>query len=1064
MGDAIISVVVERVATILNQIRCEVNLIRGVEKELSDLSDKLKTITDVLDDAAKRGVNDHSIKSWLKKLENTAYEMDDILDEWNYSLLKYKMGASDEPEPQPEQKTGCSFIPSPSLYFKKLSDRHSTANKIDNVKAKLAQILKEMDNFKFVMMHNGGLANSEPATNPESKPWREQSTHVIDLTKVYGLDIHSKENDIVSKLMRTDGDTQILSIVGTGGIGKTTLAKVVYNDTRVQGCHALRIWISVSNHFDMAGIAKGILDSVGTPIPPNTNQLALILQKLQESVSGQKFLLVLDDVWTEDESKWNDLKISLQCATGSTILVTTRNEMVAKMMGTLNENMYRPNILSKNECWSLLCDTSLPKKSEEERKEFVETGEKIAIKCKGLPLAAVVLGRLLQFKDLEGWEHVEKSEIWQLENAQVDIFSHLVLSYNDLSPTLKRCFSYCAVYPKGHRIHVESLIEEWMALGYLGPVSANSGVELKGREYLNSLAMRSLFQDIEESKSGEQIEWCKMHDIIHDFALFIRKNDDGASTSSCQVCDSLLVSHVHEYRCLSWDHKLPVNESERSFHFCDCLKSLRVLRFKRGPLPVGMKMLIHLRCLDFSDIALSKDDLKIICRLYFLQTLLLSLCSITEVPHEIGNLVHLRRLALSYNYKLKELPESIRNLVELRSLSIAYCLLKKIPGGIGNLVQLRQLDLSYNIELQELPMSIYNLVELRSLSLSHCFLTYIPGQIGNLVQLRQLDLSWNKELKYLPESIGYLVQLQMLNIERTDIYCLPQAICRLRYLRTLELCVIKVGRQVGRQYNELLFLHYLYGLPIESLELEIHLSSKREMEELVMDARHAELLKYLQELKRLSISFKGRMNENDRIESSSMWMELLKALKPHRELKALKIDGYRGARLLSWMSSPFNLIEEIDLTYLSEVSSLPAMGKLPCLEILSIECAEQLKLVEREFLGIGSSSASRIVAAFPKLRKLKFSKCNRLEHWEDITVEEEESAAISLMPCLTELAITHCESLKKLPHHLLRKTSLSLRLLIIYGSPELVKTYGEDKEGSTWRSISQHNPQLVLRK
>ncbi|XP_057791379.1 putative disease resistance protein RGA4 [Salvia miltiorrhiza] len=92
MADAVISIVAERVAAIIeDQIRYQVNLVRGVEKEVLYLSDKLNTIRNVLDDAEKRGVSEQSVRNWLKKLEVTAYEMDDILDEWNYTLLKHKM-------------------------------------------------------------------------------------------------------------------------------------------------------------------------------------------------------------------------------------------------------------------------------------------------------------------------------------------------------------------------------------------------------------------------------------------------------------------------------------------------------------------------------------------------------------------------------------------------------------------------------------------------------------------------------------------------------------------------------------------------------------------------------------------------------------------------------------------------------------------------------------------------------------------------------------------------------------------------------------------------------------
>ncbi|KAL1538198.1 disease resistance protein RGA2-like [Salvia divinorum] len=144
MTDAVVSQVVAMVAEILkDKIRYEVDLVRGVDEELLDLSDKLKTIKNVLDDAENRGVKESGVKGWLKKLENTAYEMDDILDEWNYELLKRETEAS----AKSKQKIGCSFIPSPCLCFKKVSIgvRRDTGKKIENVKAKLDQIFQEKD-------------------------------------------------------------------------------------------------------------------------------------------------------------------------------------------------------------------------------------------------------------------------------------------------------------------------------------------------------------------------------------------------------------------------------------------------------------------------------------------------------------------------------------------------------------------------------------------------------------------------------------------------------------------------------------------------------------------------------------------------------------------------------------------------------------------------------------------------------------------------------------------------------------------------------------------------------
>ncbi|KAL8497169.1 hypothetical protein ACS0TY_020743 [Phlomoides rotata] len=283
--------------------------------------------------------------------------------------------------------------------------------------------------------------------------------------------------------------------------------------------------------------------------------------------------LVLDDVWTEDHNKWEPLRNSLRCGgTGSKILVPTRNERVMIMMGSRDNVICHLGQLSNENCWLLLCRMAFSGRNEV---EFEESGKKIAKKYNVLPLAAKTLGSLLRFKSsLEEWENILNSEIWKMEKVEVDIFPHLLLSYNELSPTLKRCFSYCSVLPKDSEIDVERLIENWMALGYLG--SNVSDMELKGRECFDVLAMRSMFKDLQiDDALGEKVISCKMHDIIHDFAKFIRKSARIEGTrmnkTICQACNPLIVSTVNEYCSLFLDgEEFPPN-------ICDCFTRLRVL-------------------------------------------------------------------------------------------------------------------------------------------------------------------------------------------------------------------------------------------------------------------------------------------------------------------------------------------------------------------------------------------------------------------------------------------------------------------------------------------------------
>ncbi|KAL8466183.1 hypothetical protein ACS0TY_035335 [Phlomoides rotata] len=299
--------------------------------------------------------------------------------------------------------------------------------------------------------------------------------------------------------------------------------------------------------------------------------------------------------------------------------------------------------------------------------------------------------------------------------AEVELFPHLFLSYNELSPTLKRCFSYCAVFPKDSIIDVESLIENWMALGYLG--SNTCEMELKGQECFDILAMRSLFQDFEKDDMGE-IRSCKMHDIVHDFAQFLRKSSwmeaSGMNKITCQVCDPLLVSTVNEFCSLHYNYE------ETPPKLCGCLIRLRVISLRKywlKSIPQGMEKFIHLRRLNFMGIdTMGCEDLKIIFQLYNLQTLALIDCGLKELPSEIGNIIHLRRLDLSKNTALKELPMEI-----------------------GNLIQLRRLNLSLNVSLEELPESICHLRELQTLDVFACKnLCRLPEGLAQLTSLRTL--------------------------------------------------------------------------------------------------------------------------------------------------------------------------------------------------------------------------------------------------------------------------------------------------------------------------------------
>nr|KYP41963.1 Putative disease resistance RPP13-like protein 1 [Cajanus cajan] len=641
VGEALLSAAVE---VLLDRIVSH-DLFRSKKPDTS-LLEKLRitllSVEALLNDAEEKQFTNPPVKKWLHALKQAFFDAEDLLDQINTEALRCKLEANSPTQSTTHQVL--NFLSSPFNKFQKVIN-----SKIQDLFQRLEHLALQKD----ILQLKEGVSSSVWHGTPTSS--------VVDESTISGRDGDRKE--LKKYLMSEDaGGSKIgvVSIVGMGGLGKTTLAKLLYNDLDVQEKFDLKAWAYISKDFDVCRVTKTILESV-TYKSIDTDNLNIFQEKLKESLSHKRFLIVLDDIWDGSYVDWNNLMDIFRAGEmGSKIIITTRDKSVAKAMQTYLP-IYRLTPLPSDDCWSLLSKHAFGANNCSKQSNLELIGKEISKQCDGLPLAAVALGGLLRTNLSENyWNKVLKSNVWDLPNVKV--LPALLLSYHYLPAPLKRCFTYLSIFPKNYRLEKDMVVRLWIAEGLVCQSKSDKTIEEIGDEYFDELVSRSLIH--RGSRSGQAI--FEMHDLINDLATMI-------SSSYC-----LRHAHITE-------------------------------------LPDSLGNLIYLRYLDLSRTKIQKLP-DATYKLYNMQTLLLSNCRLlTKLPEDIGNLIYLRYLDLSYT-KIQRLPDATCKLYNMQTLLLSYCqLLTELPEDIGNLVNLQHLNIR-GTNLKKMPIQIATLQNLHTLS------------------------------------------------------------------------------------------------------------------------------------------------------------------------------------------------------------------------------------------------------------------------------------------------------------------------------------------------------------
>ncbi|CAL1409138.1 unnamed protein product [Linum trigynum] len=682
----------------------QIGLLWNFRRELSKFDATVSTIQAVLSDAEEKQAHSHQVKDWLEKLSEVMYDAEDLLDDLATEARRKAVVAATTDDAGGRRRmsaTTCwsvvcfllSSLPKQLVYDLKM------AHAIKAIRERLDDMAKDRD-----VLHLEVDTSEE-----ETLPSRETDSCPPKI--VIGREDDKK--NIIELLLNCNPEANIsvVPIVGMGGLGKTTLAQLVFDDDRGKGHFDIKAWVYVSQSFDVQVILLKMLESITGQKMRDLTSDALQAQ-LRGKIEGRRFLLVLDDAWEESRHSWEKLGNYLAFgALGSKVLLTTRSTKVAEFAGgALNSrtgtSIMEPYLLKgllEEESWNLLVEKAFPRTVPQER-QLQEIGKEILRKCGGVPLAvSTIAGVLVDCNDpkIEWPSFLQKSLSSITKEGEEDpTMSALKLGFNHLPSYMKHCFAYCKLYGKGDEIPIKLLVQLWVAQGYIDS-------EDKGFDCFKTLWWRSFFQEVQMDGLGNMCV-CTMHDLMHDLACWIA-GEKIMPTSSLTILKNIPSKTRHLFVTVGDDD----DDKREEDHGGDGLgnaSKVRTLAYwgylTSKEVQQVINNFIRLRTLQFyCDDSYSNDEDRSILdaftsinfyKLKHLRLLYFSCEGRKELPNSISNLVNLQVLGLIDISSLQELPKGIEKLVNLKHLELIADEaghITHMPKGIGKLKFLQTLPI-----------------------------------------------------------------------------------------------------------------------------------------------------------------------------------------------------------------------------------------------------------------------------------------------------------------------------------------------------------------------------------
>ncbi|XP_052136620.1 disease resistance protein RGA5-like isoform X3 [Oryza glaberrima] len=704
----------------------EYNLQRGLTGEIKCLKAELEIMQAALVRVSEAQMTDNMVKIWARSVREISYDIEDIIDTFMVHV---------EAQPSARLRGIKGFFIRSLGLLTRAKMRRRIAIDIKGIKVLVKEVAERRDRYRIDVVIDQPMAQ---AIDTRLHGMYEETTRLVAIS--------GPTDELSSLLMEREGTSKrqlkVVSIVGVGGLGKTTLANVTYQRLRHQfDCDA---FVSVSLKPDLKRILSSLLRQVSEEDYTNieTWEAEELINRIMRVLVDKRYIVIIDDIW--DESAWKYIKCALvENNCGSRIITTTRSVNVAmSCCSDIDGTVYKLKPLLHDDSKQLFYKRVFG--SEHGcHPELKETSEKILKKCGGVPLAIITIASLLANKprNISEWNSVHNFIGSGLEKgfSMENMRQILSISYNDLPSILKPCLLYLSVFPEDYSIPTDQLVRRWIAEGFVHGQHDTVSLLQLGFSYFFELINRSMIQP----EHLTDYESCRVHDMVLDLIKSLSTEENFVTTfDGYQHAD--LPEKVR---------RLSLQNNEEGHNLTDAtlnlshLRSVIVFPGATNLMP-PLSNLPVLRVLDVEHCRdLENHHIAGVEKLFHLRYLGLRDTNVTKLPKEVGNLHCLHTLDLSHT-SITELPSTAIRLKQLVRLYIEDSV--KLPKGIGKLKLLQVLS---SIGVSSSPD--------------------IVGELGYLTELRVLHISlisgtgtWCKSYeKPLLDSMFKLQKIQELHIQ-----------------------------------------------------------------------------------------------------------------------------------------------------------------------------------------------------------------------------------------------------------------------------------------------------------